>query len=89
MKEKEEFKKKKSYTKVLLSLMFVFLLMFITICLYITFKTGSEPSTLIMSVFAFCGLEGGLTAWIKTTQDKINNENKKKLDDTESQEMEE
>jgi hypothetical protein len=56
--------------KVILTIMFTFLFLFVCACLFITYKTGTEPSTLITSVFAFCGLEGGLSAWIKTTKVK-------------------
>lgn len=63
-------KEKKSYMKIVMTLMFAFLLLFVCACLYITYKTSSEPSTLIASVFAFCTVEGGLGAWIKTTKVK-------------------
>lgn len=65
-------KKKKSYMKTLLTIMFIFLFLFTCVCLFITYKTGTEPSTLIMSVFALCSIEGGLMSLIKTT--KIKNE---------------
>jgi hypothetical protein len=63
-------KHKKKFIKIILTGMFVYLLLFTCACLYITFKTGTEPQTLIMCVFAFCGVEGGLSAWIKTTKEK-------------------
>jgi hypothetical protein len=65
-------KKKKSYMKIVMTLMFIFLLIFIGVCLFINFKTGNEPSTLITAVFTFCTVEGGLGAWIKTTKVKNN-----------------
>lgn len=68
---------KGKYIKKILAGMFIYLILFTIACLYITYKTGGEPKTLIMSVFAFCGIEGGLSAWIKTTKEKKNgNENK-------------
>ena len=33
---------------------------------------GSVPDTLIVSVFAFFGLEAGALSWIKTTKDRLN-----------------
>jgi hypothetical protein len=69
-------KKKKSYMKIVMTLMFVFLFLFVCSCLFINFKTGNEPSALITAVFAFCTVEGGLGAWIKTT--KVKNTTSKK-----------
>ncbi len=66
-------KKKKNnskFTKIVLTGMFIYLILFTCACLYITYETGSEPETLIMCVFTFCGVEGGLSAWIKTTKVK-------------------
>jgi hypothetical protein len=76
-KIKKALKKEKSYSKLILSLMLLFLLFFTCACLWITFKTGAEPSTLITCVFAFCGVEGGLTAWIKTVKVKNTKDDKK------------
>ncbi|MFT4145562.1 MAG: hypothetical protein QM644_14000 [Mobilitalea sp.] len=71
-------KKKSNYTKVILVGMFIYLILFTCACLYITYKTSVEPDTLILSVFAFCGIEGGLSAWIKITKVKnCDNENTK------------
>lgn len=50
--------------------MFIYLIIFTFASLFITYKTGNEPTTLITCVFAFCGVEGGLSAWIKTTKVK-------------------
>jgi ABC-type transport system involved in multi-copper enzyme maturation permease subunit len=62
--------KKGKYIKVILVCMFTYLILFTCACLFITYKTGEEPSTLIMCVFAFCGVEGGMSAWIKITKEK-------------------
>ena len=62
--------RKGKYIKIVLAGMFTYLILFTCACLYITYKTGSEPETLILSVFAFCGVEGGLSAWIKVTKEK-------------------
>jgi hypothetical protein len=61
--------------------MLVFLALFVVAVLYISYKTGTEPSTLVASVFAFCGVEGGCLALIKsveTTSDKKKSTKKKK-----------
>lgn len=62
--------KKGRYIKLVLTGMFIYLILFTCACLYITYKTSTEPKTLILCVFAFCGVEGGLSAWIKTTKVK-------------------
>jgi hypothetical protein len=62
--------KKGKYIKVILAFMFIFLILFTCACLYITYVKGIEPKVLITCVFAFCGVEGGLSAWIKTTKVK-------------------
>jgi phosphotransferase system glucose/maltose/N-acetylglucosamine-specific IIC component len=74
-------KEKKSYMKTVMTFMFIFLFLFVCVCLYITYKTSSEPSALIASVFAFCTVEGGLGAWIKTTKVK---QKKSKNEDVEN-----
>lgn len=61
------------FSKKILVCMLVFLFIFVQEILFITYKTSVEPSVLITSVFAFCGIEGGLMAWIKTTKTKENN----------------
>lgn len=63
-------KKKRNYTKVILTGMFIYLILFTIACLFITYKTESEPTTLITCVFAFCSIEGGMSAWIRTTKEK-------------------
>lgn len=63
-------KSQNKYIKKILAFMFIYLILFTSTCLFITYKTGKEPTTLILSVFAFCGVEGGLSAWIRTTKVK-------------------
>ena len=63
-------KSKGKFTKIILLSMFIYLIFFTIACLYITYMTGNEPQTLILCVFSFCGIEGGLSAWIKTTKVK-------------------
>lgn len=62
--------KNTDFSKKILIAMLIFLFIFIQEILFITYKTGVEPSVLITSVFAFCGIEGGLMAWIKTIKTK-------------------
>lgn len=52
--------------------MFLFLLLFVIAMCVLFYKIGNEPGTLITCVFAFCGLEGGVLGWIKTSESKNN-----------------
>lgn len=54
--------------------MFIFLVLFTIACLVVTAVTGTEPGILEGSVFAFCGAEGGLSAWIKVVKHKTKKE---------------
>ena len=63
-------RKKGRFSKILLIGMMSFLLIFVVTILYLFRSTGSEPSTLISCVFAFCSVEGGALAWIKTMKSK-------------------
>lgn len=65
-------KKKGKFMKGIIVSVMLFLFLFVLTCLYITFKTGAEPSTLIVSVFAFCGFECGILGRIKTTKQRSN-----------------
>lgn len=67
-------KRKGKFMKSIIVSVMLFLFLFVLTCLYITFKTGSEPSTLIVSVFAFCGFECGILGRIKTSKQKSNQE---------------
>lgn len=67
--------KKTKFSKKLLVCMFLFLLLFIIAMCVLFFIKGNEPGTLISCVFAFCGLEGGVLGWIKTTESKNNKNN--------------
>jgi hypothetical protein len=68
--------KKGKFMKVTLTIMFIFLLIFAVSIVVMGFICQYEPSTLIASVFAFCSVEGGLSAWIKTTKEKKTTKNK-------------
>ena len=67
-------KRKGKFMKSIIISVMLFLFLFVLVCLYITFKTGTEPSTLIVSVFAFCGFECGILGRIKTSKQKTNKE---------------
>lgn len=67
-------KKKGKFMKGIIVSVMLFLFLFVLVCLYITFKTGTEPSTLIVSVFAFCGFECGILGRIKTSKQKTTKE---------------
>lgn len=56
--------------KRVITLMLSFLLCFVIVNLFLFYKTGLEPSTLIGCVFAFCGAEGSLMAWLKGIERK-------------------
>ncbi len=49
----------------------VFLLIFTSVMIFIYYKTGGVPDTLIVSIFGICGGEAGIMGWIKTTKDKF------------------
>ncbi len=70
--------KKTKFSKKLIVYMFLFLLLFIIAMCLLFYKTGNEPATLISCVFAFCGLEGEVLVWIKTSKSKNSKED---LDD--------
>lgn len=65
--------KKGRFMKSIIIAVMLFLFSFTLTCLYITYKTSTEPSTLIMSVFGFCGLECGILGTIKKSKDGGNN----------------
>lgn len=68
---KKKIKKGKFMKSIIVTVM-LFLFLFTLTCLFITYKTGSEPSTLIVSVFAFCGFECGILGRIKTNKERSN-----------------
>lgn len=72
-------KKKGRFSKGILVFMLMFLLIFTCVSMYITYKTSTEPSTLIMAVFGFCGFEGGCMAWIKRSKEM----NRREVDENE------
>ena len=66
-KQKEN---KPPFSNFLLIWTFVVVNLFIAACLIAFIVTGSEPTTLIISVFAFFGFECGIMGWIKTSSKK-------------------
>lgn len=48
----------------------MFLLVFTVVMIGIFVLCGSVPDTLIASVFAACGFEGGICGWIKNVKEK-------------------
>lgn len=62
-------KKKNRTSKVIITALLVFLLIFTIVCLWLFHSTGEEPSALIGAVFVFCGGECGILGWIRTTKE--------------------
>ncbi len=61
---KQARKKEIKFLDVMIICILIFLLIFIAVTTYMSYKTMYEPTTLIASVFAFCGLEYGLMSSI-------------------------
>lgn len=61
---KQARKKEIKFLDVMIVCILVFLLIFVSVTTYMSYKTMYEPTTLIASVFAFCGLEYGLMSSI-------------------------
>ena len=67
----DEAEKKRIRTMdVILIVIAVFLLIFISLLLWMYYRTGGIPDTLCTCVFGVCGGECGVMGWIKTTKDK-------------------
>lgn len=67
----DEAEKKRVRTMdVILIVIAVFLLVFISLLLWMYYRTGGIPDTLCTCVFGVCGGECGVMGWIKTTKDK-------------------
>ena len=61
---KQSRKKEIKFLDVMIICILIFLLIFVSVTTYMSYKTMYEPTTLIASVFAFCGLEYGLMSSI-------------------------
>lgn len=55
---------------VILLILACFLLVFVSLLLWLYYRTGGIPDTLCTCVFAACGGECGIMGWIKTTKEK-------------------
>ena len=67
----DEAEKKRIRTMdVILIVIAVVLLIFISLLLWMYYRTGGIPDTLCTCVFGVCGGECGVMGWIKTTKDK-------------------
>lgn len=55
---------------VILTVIAVFLLLFIVVMVWLYYQTGAIPDTLCTCVFAACGGECGVMGWIKTTKER-------------------
>ena len=67
----DEAEKKRIRTMdIILIVIAVFLLIFISLLLWMYYRTGGLPDTLCTCVFGVCGGECGVMGWIKTTKDK-------------------
>lgn len=63
-------RKRNKTSKLIITALLVFLLIFTAVCLWLFFTTGEEPAALISAVFVFCGGECGILGWIRTTKEK-------------------
>lgn len=60
------------YSKIVLTIMLLFLLVYTIYNTYKFYTIGVEPSTLTTCVYSFCGAEGGFLTWLKTVERKNN-----------------
>lgn len=68
-------KRKGLFMKCCVVYIFAFLTYFTLRVLDIAEKGFAEPSTLIVSVFGFCSIEGGILGFIKNLKEKGENKN--------------
>ena len=78
---------KRTMDKILL-LLAVFLLIFVSVMIWLYYRTGAIPDTLCTCVFAICGGECGVMGWIKTTKERLR-DRKHELEDREYQKEQE
>lgn len=55
----------------ILVLLGLFLLLFTVAMIVVFIRYGAVPDTLITSVFALCGAEGGIMGWIKNSKERF------------------
>lgn len=70
---------------VVLVVVAVFLLIFVVAMMWMYYRTGGIPDTLVTCVFAVCGGECGVMGWIKTTKERYR-DRQYELDDREYEE---
>lgn len=81
---KKKKKKKGLYSKVLVALVIIQVLLYTYINMYLSYKVSIEISpTLTTCFFAFFGLEAGILGMIKTTKTKKGDDNNENMDCTE------
>ena len=79
-------KKKKIRTRdIVLTIVALFLLVFVVVMMWMYYRTGGIPDTLCTCVFAICGGECGIMGWIKTTKERCQ-DRKNELADREHEE---
>lgn len=78
---------KRTMDKILI-LLAVFLLIFVSVMIWLYYRTGAIPDTLCTCVFAICGGECGVMGWIKTTKERLR-DRKYELEDREYQKEQE
>ena len=69
-----EIKRKIKFMDAALVFVFTCVVVFIVVMIAVFLRMGAVPDTLIVSVFAFFGLECGVMGWIKTTKTKLEDE---------------
>ena len=67
----KQIKKKLKTMDLILAVLLTVMVLFIITMVWVFLRMGAVPDTLIVSVFAFFGLECGVMGWIKTTKDRL------------------
>lgn len=62
--------KKPKYNKIVTTSLLLFLLCYTIYNTYMFYTIGAEPTALTTCVYGFCGVEGGLLAWLKVAERK-------------------
>ena len=66
-----QIKKKLKTMDLILAVLLTVMILFIITMVWVFLRMGAVPDTLIVSVFAFFGLECGVMGWIKTTKTRL------------------
>ena len=67
----KQIKRKLKTMDLILAVLLTVMILFIITMIWVYLRMGAVPDTLIVSVFAFFGLECGYMGWIKTTKTKL------------------